>query len=250
VVAGAAALLGVFTLAWAAQGSPLLDVDRVDVVGASRVAPERAVAAVGVSPGTPLMAVDPARGAARLEALPWVRSAEVRRLFPNRIRIALEERKAAAWAARPEGGFAVLDDTGRVLAETPQRPEGLPELTGLGVPPVPGQWLGEAGSVLRTVAALPDGLRKQVTAAGVVGSGVTLRLASVPEVRFGPPRELPAKAAALASLLERLAGRPVAFVDVQVPSAPVVGPVVAPPAPHPVPAAPSPASGAPKRPRD
>jgi cell division protein FtsQ len=233
VLGGAAALAGVLAMAWVAQGSPLLDVDRVEVLGSSQVPPERAATAAEVDRGKPIMAVDPSRGAARLEALPWVRRAEVRRLFPNRVRIWLEERRAAAWMVHPAGGFAVLDETGRVLAEATERPEGLPEVTGLGPAPAPGQWLPEARPVLRTVAALPDGLRRQVRAAGVAASGVTLRLASVPEVRFGAPRELAAKAAALASLLERLGGRPVAFVDVQVASAPVVAPAPAPAVPKP-----------------
>jgi cell division protein FtsQ len=244
------ALAAIVVLSWAALGSSLLDVDRIEVLGSSQVSPEGAVAAAGVSPGVPIMAVDPVRGAARLEALPWVLRAEVRRLFPNRVRISLEERRAAASAARPGGGFVLLDESGRVLAEAPQRPEGLPEVTGLGAPPTPGQWLSAARPVLRTVAALPDSLRRQVTMAGVAGSGVTMRLGAVPEVRFGPPRELAAKAAALASLLERLGGRPVAFVDVQVASAPVVGPVAAPPAPRAPTAAPPAVPKAAPRPRD
>lgn len=250
VLVGVGALATMLVVSWAALGSSLLDVDHIEVVGSSHVSPAGAVAAAGVSPGVPLMAVDPGQGAARLQAIPWVRRAEVRRLFPNRIRISLEERRPAAWAARPEGGFVLLDDTGRVLVEAPRRPEGLPEVTGMGSPPVPGDWLPAARPLLRTVAALPDGLRRQVTMAGVAGSGVTLRLAGVPEVRFGPPRELAAKAAALASLLERLGGRSVAFVDVQVASAPVVGPVAPPPAPRVPPAASPAAPKAAPRPRN
>jgi cell division protein FtsQ len=243
-------LAAILALAWAVLGSPLLDVDRIEVLGSSQVSPEGAVAAAGVAPGVPIMAVDPVRGAVRLEAIPWVRRAEVRRFFPNRVRISLEERLAAASAARPGGGFVLLDESGRVLAEAPQRPQGLPEVTGLGAPPAPGHWLPAARPVLRTVAALPDGLRRQVTMAGVAGSGVTLRLGAVPEVRFGPPRELAAKAAALASLLERLGGRRVAFVDVQVASAPVVGPVAVLPAPRTPPTASPAAPRVRQRPRD
>jgi cell division protein FtsQ len=221
------------TVTWGTLQSSVLDIDHVEVFGSSQIPTETAATVAGVFRGQPLMAVDPHRGEALLEALPWVGRARVQRKFPNRVRISLDERRAAAAAARPEGGFVLLDDSGRVLAESPQRPEGLPEVTGAGVPPLPGAWLPAARPMLRTVAALPNRIRRQVTAAAMAGNGVTLRLGAVREVRFGPPSELPAKTAALVSLLERLAGRAVLFVDVQVPSAPVVGPIPAPAATHP-----------------
>jgi hypothetical protein len=55
------------------------------------------------------------------------------------------------------------------------------------------------------------------------GGSVTLRLGDR-DVRFGPPEQLEAKAAALSALLDHLGARPVAYIDVRVPSAPVVGP--------------------------
>jgi cell division protein FtsQ len=232
VLLGLGGLAVFVTLVWGTLQSSVLDIDHVEVYGSSQISAETAATVAGVVRGQPLMAVDPRRGEVLLEGLPWVGRARVQRLFPNSIRITLEERRAAAAAARPEGGFVLLDDSGRVLAESPQRPEGLPEVTGAGAPPVLGAWLPAARPMLRTVAALPTRLRRQVTAAAMAGNGVTLRLGAVPEVRFGPPSELPAKTAALVSLLERLAGRAVLFVDVQVPSAPVVGPIPAPAAAH------------------
>ncbi len=62
-----------------------------------------------------------------LEALPWVRGAMVRRSWPDRVEIAVEEQVAlGAWAA---GGLVSL--TGEYFAAPPGTgPEGLPEFAG------------------------------------------------------------------------------------------------------------------------
>jgi hypothetical protein len=58
---------------------------------------------------------------------------------------------------------------------------------------------------------------------------VTLRMGAR-EIRIGPPTQLAAKVAALGVLLERVGSRSVAVLDVRVPQAPVVVPIVSTPA--------------------
>ncbi|HYT40629.1 MAG TPA: hypothetical protein VEN99_13995, partial [Acidimicrobiia bacterium] len=87
----------------------------------------------------------------------------------------------------------------------------------------PGTAMAAAQPALDVVAALPDAVRRQVTNATVDGEAVTLHT-GVREIRIGPPTQLPAKVAALSVLLERVGSRSVAFLDVRVPQAPVVGP--------------------------
>ena len=223
---------------WAAARSSLLDVDRIEVVGAVQVTSVQAAEAAGVRRGEPLVDIDERRASTRLEALPWVRSARVERGFPNVVRIHVEERLAIVSAARETGGYGLLDATGRVLAEGPQRPDGLPEVVGAGSAPAPGAWMPAAKPVLDVVQALAEPLRRQVIQGSVADGSVTLRLGGTPgiEVRFGPPDSLEAKADSLAALLAHLGARPVAYVDVRVPGAPVVGPAGA---AGPAPAAPN-----------
>jgi hypothetical protein len=81
-----------------------------------------------------------------------------------------------------------------------------------------------------------------------VAEGTVSLMVAGREVRFGAPDRLPAKAATLVALLGQLGDRPLAYIDVRVPSAPVVGPI-GPPAPAPTGTAvggPSPA----ERPKD
>jgi cell division protein FtsQ len=179
-----------------------------------------------------------------------VASAVVERAFPNTVRIRLTERSATAVAARPAGGWVLLDPGGRVLAEPADRPAGLPEVIGAGAPPAPAATLVNATPALDVLAALPDALRRQVTDATLDGDSVTLH-AGGREIRIGPPTQLAAKVAALGVLLGRVGNRSVAAIDVRVPQAPVVVPT----APTAATSIPAPGRGAtappsPGKPRD
>ena len=221
---------------WGATRSPLLDVDHIEVTGAASVPPDAVVTAAGLAKGQPMVSISSASARKSIEAIPWVAHAQVERSFPNRIRIEVAERSPAALIPKPAGGFALLDATARVLATQPDRPAGLPEVTGAGSPPDAGQWLDPAKPVLSVLAALPPEIRKQVITAGAGADGqVTLNLGGR-EVRFGPPENLAAKAASLQALLTHLGAREILFIDVRVPSAPVVGPKAPPPPPPPPPA--------------
>ena len=248
---GFTTLLAVATvgaLLWSGSRSALFDVDHIEVVGSFLVTPAEATEAAGPLQRTPLAEVDTTATAERIEALPFVRSARVERVFPNRIRIRLEERMPAAFATRPApggapsapgGGFALLDDTGRVLADRPDRPADLPEVIGAGEIPPPGGWLRPARPALEVYLAMTEPLRRQVSVAGVEGDSVTLRVGGR-DVRFGPPEVLDAKVAALGALLAHLGDRPVLAIDVRVPSAPVVLPAGAPAGTQPAATAPAP----------
>ena len=75
--------------------------------------------------------VDLARARQAFEAVPWVRQAVVRRQFPNRLSVQLQEHKAAAYWGR-EGDSKLLNSFGEVfeanLGEVEQ--EDLPRLNG------------------------------------------------------------------------------------------------------------------------
>jgi cell division protein FtsQ len=206
-----------------------------------------------------MLSVDTAAAARHLRQLPWVDTAVVERAFPNTVRIRLTERTASATAARPAGGWVLLDRTGRVLGERPDKAAGLPEVIGAGDTPAPGSYLDSARPAIQVVTALPDAVRRQVTSAALDGESVTLHMGStrgsggVPqtEIRIGPPTQLAAKVAALSVLLERVGGRSVAVLDVRVPQAPVVVPT----APTAATSIPAPGRGAtappsPGKPRD
>jgi cell division protein FtsQ len=71
-----------------------------------------------------------ARGA--FESVPWVRKAQVRRVFPNRLAVTLEEHRAAAYWHRDEADDALVNSFGEVFEANlgDVEDEGLPTLQG------------------------------------------------------------------------------------------------------------------------
>lgn len=66
--------------------------------------------------GTPIFSFDPIQTKARLEQLPWVHTATVRRLLPDTILIRIYERSAIAlW--QHKGRFLLIDEDGREIQE-------------------------------------------------------------------------------------------------------------------------------------
>ncbi|HYM03725.1 MAG TPA: FtsQ-type POTRA domain-containing protein [Stellaceae bacterium] len=95
-------------------GSIGLSVANVEVEGRGRSSREAILAALGVSRGTPLLAVDPAAAKRRLESLPWVRAASVERRLPDTIYIRLVERQPLAFWQR-QGKLVLVDRDGVVI---------------------------------------------------------------------------------------------------------------------------------------
>ena len=73
-----------------------LTVTDVEVEGRETTDRETVLAALGAGPGTPILAVSPARAKRRLEALPWVHHAVVERRLPGTLYVHLVERKPLA----------------------------------------------------------------------------------------------------------------------------------------------------------
>lgn len=63
------------------------------------------------------------------ESAPWVEHALVQRVFPNRLRVTLQEHEAVAWWGDPDAG-QLLSRKGVVFEASGNELEGLPELAG------------------------------------------------------------------------------------------------------------------------
>lgn len=217
-------VLGATAAGLAASRSALLDVERIEVRGATRT-PQPAVLAAGGLERHPLMVdVDTPRVARGVETLPWVLRARARRAWPSTVVVDVTERTPAA-VVRAGPGWAVVDAAGRVLELTGARPPGPPALAVPVVPGGPGTTLpAAAGDSLRVVAALPLGLVGRVTdVASTPGGDVVLVLgAPAGQVRLGPPEDLEAKLTAAATVLEKANLARLAVIDVRVPAAPVL----------------------------
>lgn len=194
-------------------------VTAIRVEGTQRLSPETVLEEAGLSGGERMLLTRFGDVEERVEGLPAVREASVRRRLPGTIVIGVRERRPVTRLGGTER--LVADPEGVVFEGGVEAP--LPALVG---------WDGEARvgarleppgpSVLSAFSTFPDALRRS-TARIELGGELTLILDGGTEVRFGRPVELAAKGAAAAAVLREAMGREgsLAYVDVRSPEAPV-----------------------------
>ena len=224
IAAGAGACVVIAAASYGITRSPLLDVDRVHVRGATRTTPASVVDASGLGAHPPLTDVDERDVAAAVERLPWVASAEVVRRWPGTVEVTLLERTPVAAVAAGEARWAVVDVSGRVLEVREGDAGELLQLTSEVPPGGPGTRVDPATrGALQLVAVLPEVLAPRVPSAAVAKTGaVELRLDGKIPVHVGPPRQIGPKLVALTTLVQKADLRRVRTIDVRVPSAPVL----------------------------
>lgn len=217
------AVLAVASLLASLVFTPLLDVDRITVAGQFRTSPEDIVAAGGVDQGAPLATVDLEAVARRVEALPWVAEATVRRDWPGTLKYVVVERAPVAAVEGPDGGWAAVDPEGQVLATLDEAPTDLPVVEGATVPLEVGAVAPEQErGAFAMAGAIPASARSLVEAVVLDGDGeVTVRLSSGGVATVGPLTDIPAKGLALASVLAAV-DPCVATLDLTVASAPLL----------------------------
>lgn len=111
-----AGLAAVLVGAYLATRTALLDVDRIAVAGTDRTSNGEVLATLGVEVGDPMLDVDAGSAARRVEGLPWVDRADVRRDWPGTLRVEITERRPVAVVEEAGRPPALVDRDGRVLA--------------------------------------------------------------------------------------------------------------------------------------
>jgi cell division protein FtsQ len=208
---------------WLLTRTALLDVDRIDLVGAESTSPDDVLAAAGVEPGDQLLDVDAGTVTDRLLGLPWVAEADVDVSWRGDVTITVRERSAVAMVADREGRPVLVDADGRVLAAAVAPDIRLVPVDGV-VAGAPGEVLPEpAGDALAVVRSLTPSLRSRVELVTIDASGA-MELAVRPQgkVRFCGIDELAAKIAALQTLFAQVDDAGIRTIDVCVPEQPIV----------------------------
>lgn len=134
--------------------------DDVNISGLYHHEPEQVLQVIGVRPGGSLVGFNAREAREALRALDWVKSAEVQRVFPNRIEISLVEREPfAIWQI--DGQYKVIGRDGVPLSGYTQR-------TTSGLPLVTGPGANEAASdFINHLSAMPEIAAKMHAAARV-----------------------------------------------------------------------------------
>jgi cell division protein FtsQ len=210
VLALVLAVLG--TGAYAVWFSSWLDVESVDVSGATSITADEVRARALVEDGTPLARVDLDRAESRVRSLAVVKEVDVSRQWPDTVLIKLVEREAIA-VVEIGGRLRGMDDEGVVFRDYNRAPPGLPRVqTDIGTS---AEALKEAAEV---ISALPESLTLLVDHVLVATvDEISLFLKDGRQVVWGSADDSETKAEVAIDLLQKVKAR---VYDVSVPTQP------------------------------
>jgi cell division protein FtsQ len=210
VLAVAALLAG---LVWLFFFSSVLSVKGTEVRGVEVLQASEVETAADVPLGGPLATADLSAIEARVEGLSAVRSADVSRAWPDKVRIDITERQAVAVVSW-DGQWRGLDETGVLFRTYPEKPAGLPVIAMQASTPV--EALAEAARVIK---ALPTDVLGRVDHVNVESiDRISLVLSGGATVVWGSSDESADKAAVLEVLLQQ----PAKVYDVTAPGRPTI----------------------------
>lgn len=109
-------------------------VSAIKITGQREVDEQDVLDTLSIHSGQSLFLYDVDGARARLQANPWVSAASVMKIYPNKLRVVLEERvPAALWQKTPTDPVAIVDGGGTVITtQLEQRFTALPRVMGEG----------------------------------------------------------------------------------------------------------------------
>jgi cell division septal protein FtsQ len=225
IVAGLASLAALTCASLAVAHTSLFSARDVRVLGATH-GEERAILTVsGLSAHPPLIDIDPSAADHAVERLPWIATARVTVSFPWSAAVTVVERVPVAFVPLPTGG-ALVDASGRVLADVLREPADIVKVEYAAEVPRPGRWFGGRERALFAVAAqVPLSLVGRIT--DITWSrrdGVVVDLQNAPLAILGSVENARAKFVALATVLADVSLAGIATIDLRAPSNPVLTP--------------------------
>ncbi len=202
------------------RDSSFVQIETVNVTGAN-VAPgveeELSSAATGLS----TLHLDRGAIEAAVADNPAVVALKIQTDFPHAVTIDVESRTPAGWLD-VDGGTLISAD-GTVLGTGVDRPDGVPEIAGSG-DAIAERATGAELASARVLGAVPAPLQEQVVKATVDDQhGVVVALNGGIELRFGSPGAADQKWRAAAAVLADPKLTSAVYIDLSVPSRPVVG---------------------------
>jgi cell division protein FtsQ len=226
-VLGALVLVGVVV---ALAHTAWFGAQAISITGTHPHTPESVIVdASGLQHHPPLISVDPGAVAKRVEALPFIATAQVRRHWPDGVQIAVTERVPVVQMAGPGTSWSLLDGYGRTLQVEPARLPGvvvyIVHTATAGIPPakVGGSLPPSAGPGLEVSRTLPPAFVAQVVSVTVAADGsISMALSSGITVMFGTDADRIAKYKDVASILASGTLHATSVIDVTVPESPTV----------------------------
>ena len=93
-----------------------LGIDQVEIKGQSETSEVDVLGQLALGTYPSIVTLDVTGARERIESLPWVSEATLRKVYPNKLLIEIKERKPfAVW--QREGGFALIEKGGRLISD-------------------------------------------------------------------------------------------------------------------------------------
>ena len=201
------------------RDSSLVAIEDVQITGTDvtpGVADQLTAAATGLS----TLHLDRSAVEAAVADDPSVVALKIDTDFPHAVTIDVQSRTPAGWLDADGGTLLAADGT--VLGTGVDRPDGLPEIAG--GDPAGDRAEGEALAAARVLGGVPGPLQPQVERAAVDDQqGVVAELNGGIELRFGSAGNADQKWRAAATVLADPKLTSATYIDLSVPSRPVVG---------------------------
>ena len=221
----AVALAGVLLAGAAALGAsltPLADVDRISVTGVDSVRVAEVLGSSRLETGLPMLFLDVDEAEESVAALPWVKSARIRRDWPASVHVEVVPRVPVAVVPAGYRREALIDAGAYVVAWQPA----LADASESSLPHLSVPFLGSLGGIhtdadaaLAVAEALPADLRAWVRTVTVEpdDAGVGLELHGGAAVVLGAPAHLSDKMSAVRAVLAGTDLECVTEIDVTMP---------------------------------
>lgn len=157
-------------------------IDQVSLSGHQYTADSDVYEALGLTDIRTFAAFDAPAALKRIEALPWVETAQITRVFPGALRVELRERRPAAlWSLK--GRNYLIDGTGRVLGAAGTQGWRLPRIAGEGANT-------DAGLLFTALNRHPDIAAVVARAERIGGRRWSLVLTNGSRLELGADREV------------------------------------------------------------
>ena len=253
-------LLAIATVVFVALAVPallnsrLLDLDRVEVIGAPTVTPDVVARLGGVHLGEPLMSLHVGEIEKRLRSQPRFSRVAVQVHLSGVLEVRLTERVTIARVAGPRR--SIIAGEGGIVIDLARGSEPLPVIEAPSDPPIRrgARLATDMANAVDLIGSMPSGLRSSIERVVVGPNGqFTVRLTGKRTVLFGTVDGADTKIVAMETMLgPAVDNSGVCQLDIRVPGSPTIRrtpdctprPVVAPAPASPAPASPAPAAPA------
>lgn len=215
-------VIAILAFAFYLTRTPILDVDTIEINGATTVSFEEIYEASQIRYGEPLLSVNPSDSARSIREIPVIDTADVQRHWDGHIVITVTERTPVALAQHEDRRIFRIDKDGRVLSVWNFGDPAFPLIDGVEVGE-PGSFLSGSNGALEVAALATPGVRSRLVSITQEENGqITAKLHPQGTVIFGSSADLPAKMVALRTLLGQVDQIDIATINVSTPSTPVV----------------------------